>query len=71
MKSKNLPQKPGIYFGKTGTYEWFNVVTFVIGEAPFLKIEALYDRIYGKLVSFDASDITEWSDAVKVPGEAE
>lgn len=36
--NKNLPQGPGFYWARSGNHEWWNLIAFVWGEPPFMRI---------------------------------
>lgn len=60
---KKLPQEPGFYWAKTGSYKWFNAIVNVYGEAPFFRIVGWHtvDDVIFKSIT----DITEFGDKIE------
>jgi hypothetical protein len=66
---QNAPDKPGIYWAKSGTYQWWNLLVLVFGESPYLRMEIVWDRGYSNV---GVDDIVEFGAEVPDPtGEEE
>ncbi len=59
-----IPTKAGQYWVKTGTYEWFNAIAFIGGEAPFLRVNAVVD-VCGESKPLH---VTEFGPEIQHPG---
>lgn len=49
----NLPSKEGFYWARSGTYNWWNLIVRVYGDAPFFRIDvwSYSDHSFGMNVS--------------------
>lgn len=58
----NLPEnlkENDFYLARNGSYKWYNLIVRVIGQSPFMTLEAwnISQHISGKIMDYD---ITEW-----------
>lgn len=60
------PTKPGFYWARNLSYEWFNLIVEVVGEAPFFKCRA-WVLSSDKMGAIDPSSIREWGPEIVRP----
>jgi len=54
----STPNKAGHYFGRSSKeHEWYDLIIYVVGEAPMLRIEHVYCRLQDKLLSANPEDV--------------
>lgn len=66
----NKPTEAGLYYARTGRFEWFNMIVVLVGESPFLRISMAYSRDQATVINGDLIEkIVEWSDRIPAPNE--
>ncbi len=64
--TRNLPENPGFYFGRTAGFNWFNLIIEISGDHPYLHCALVLERSsseqYGGLDS-----VVEFSDIIREP----
>lgn len=65
---KNVPDHPGLYWAKTGTYKWFNVIAVISNDPPFMSV-VFYDSVSLGVTDrkYSLSDVTEWGPEILRP----
>lgn len=63
---KQPPTEAGLYWAKSGTYKWFNLIVEIYGESPFFKIRA-WCRPKDQIINISHTDIAEWGDKIVEP----
>lgn len=57
------PNKPGYYWAKSESYQWFNLIARLSGEPPFMQIHVWHlfdDKVY----KVNPDRITEWGEPI-------
>jgi len=62
----NTPTKPGYYFARTDSYQWYNYIVEIYGESPFFKIRG-WDRVADAIRPVEARNIVEFGPEIVVP----
>lgn len=61
----DLPKKEGIYWAKSGNYQWWNLIVHVYGDAPFFAIDIWHYNSGEVVVKADVHDIEEFGPRIK------
>lgn len=65
--AKNMPSGPGIYWAREKGFEWYNLMVYVYGVVPFMRMDVWYinDTGYAQ-EDVDTADIEEFGELIVV-----
>jgi len=61
------PQKSGLYFARTKDCSWYNLVVYLVGEVPFLKLDSIIYLTEEEELITEAEDVYEWGPEIEHP----
>lgn len=66
LRNYPVPDHAGLYFCRTGNYEWFNAIAAVNGQAPFLKFTLHDSSNLSLMQGMTFSDIKGWGPEINL-----